>query len=88
MTPDTIPPRWRQLLRQIQDTQDEELSCSECFEQISTYVDLEAAGEPAAERLPLFQQHLDQCGVCRAEYEVLSDLARLEAQGGLPDASD
>ena len=75
---------WRQLLRQLETTQDQELSCSECFEQISDYVDLEVAGQPVAERLPMLRQHLGQCRACREEYEVLRDLARLTADSQLP----
>jgi hypothetical protein len=88
MSRDPTSPHWRQLLRQIEATQDHELSCSECFEQISDYVDLELAGQPVAERLPLLRQHLGQCRVCREEYEVLRDLAQLTANGELPPASD
>ncbi|MGH2521771.1 MAG: anti-sigma factor family protein [Anaerolineales bacterium] len=88
MSQDSFPPHWRQWLRQIEATQDEELSCSECFDQISEYVDLELASQPAPERLPQLRQHLDQCRVCREEYEVLRDLARLEAKGGPPSAGD
>jgi hypothetical protein len=79
MSQEPLPPRWRQWLRQIHDTQDDELSCSECFDQLSEFVDLELAGQPAAERLPRLPQHLAQCRVCRDEYHVLRDLARLEA---------
>lgn len=75
--------RWRRLLRQLQETQDQELSCSDCFDQISDYVDLELAGQPVAERLPMLRQHLVQCGVCREEYQVLRELARLTETGEL-----
>jgi hypothetical protein len=78
MSQDPFPTRWRHFLHQIEETQDAELSCSECFEHISDYVDLELAGQPAAERLPRLLQHLAQCRVCREEYEVLRDLAALE----------
>jgi hypothetical protein len=88
MSHDPKSTHWRQLLRQIEETQDQELSCSECFEQISDYVDLELAGQPVAEHLPQLRQHLVQCRVCREEYEVLRDLARLEANGELPSAAD
>src|SRR5262245_34180659 len=57
MSQDPLTARWRQLLRQLEATQDHELSCSECFEQISDYVDLEVASQPVAERLPLLRQH-------------------------------
>jgi hypothetical protein len=86
MSQDPMTPRWRRLLRQLQETQDQELSCSECFEQLSDYVDLELAGQPVAEHLPLLRQHLTQCGVCREEYQVLRELAELTLGGGpLPD---
>jgi hypothetical protein len=88
MSDDPQATRRRQLLRQLEATQDKELSCSECFEQISDYVDLELAGEPAAERLPLLSQHLGQCRVCREEYVVLRDLAALTAAGEQPPVDD
>ncbi|HJR51826.1 MAG TPA: hypothetical protein VJ794_12010 [Gemmatimonadales bacterium] len=59
-------------------TEDQELSCSQCFDQLPQYVDLEIAGEAPTARLPRFEQHLHQCAVCREEYEVLRELARLE----------
>lgn len=67
------------LLRLVQDTADQELSCTECFDLLPQYVDLEVAGEAPATRLPAFAQHVAQCGVCREEYETLRDLARLDA---------
>jgi hypothetical protein len=51
-------------------------------------VDLELAGQPVAERLPLLRQHLAQCGVCREEYQVLRELARLTEVGELPSDDD
>ena len=77
--------RW---VRQIYATEEEEISCSECFDLVSQYVDLEIAGEPAEESLPRLKQHLNQCRVCREEYEALRDLARLEAEGRAPSVDD
>jgi hypothetical protein len=88
MSQDPMSARWRRLLRQLEETQDQELSCSECFEQLSDYVDLELAGQPVAERLPMLRQHLAQCGVCREEYTVLRELAQLTATGELPADDD
>ncbi|MCC6188466.1 MAG: hypothetical protein IT318_05500 [Anaerolineales bacterium] len=88
MSQDSMAARLRRLLRQLAETQDEELSCSECFEQLSDYVDLELAGQPVAERLPALGQHLAQCGVCRDEYQVLRELARMAASGDLPEHRD
>ena len=66
-------------LWQIHQTEAEEISCSECFDLISQYVDLEVAGEDVQEKLPKVRQHLDQCRVCHEEYELLRDLAQFEA---------
>ena len=76
------------LLRRIADTADEELSCSECFDLIAGYVDLEVGGRDPATSAPGLAQHLRQCGVCHEEYEVLRDLARLERDGREPSIDD
>jgi len=77
--------RW---VRQIYATQVEEISCSECFDLVSQYVDLDLEGEAADKKIPRLKQHLDQCRVCREEYEVLRDLAHLEAEGRAPSVDD
>ena len=76
--------RLEQLLRLAAGTADEELSCSQCFELLPQYVDLEVAGDAPDRRIPLFRQHLEQCAVCREVYESLRELARLEAEGRSP----
>jgi hypothetical protein len=82
------PSRLQRLLQLAARTQDVELSCTECFDVLPHYVDLEIAGEAPEQRLPLFKQHLEQCAVCREEYEVLRELARLEAEGRTPSIDD
>jgi hypothetical protein len=78
----------RKWLEQVQETLPEEISCSECFDLISTYVDLEMDEEPAQQRLPLVHQHLKQCQVCRDEYELLHDLALGEKEGAVPSIEE
>ena len=80
--------RFERWLKNIHHTQEQEISCSECFDQVSHYVDVELAGEDAAGRLPQLRQHLDQCAACREEYETLRDLRRLEKDGQLPYVDD
>jgi hypothetical protein len=70
-------------LRRVWATEDEEISCTECFDLVPQYVDLEVAGESPDKKVPRLRQHLDQCAACREEYETLRDLVRLEAEGGL-----
>lgn len=76
------------LLRLVARTEDDELSCSACFDLLPPYVDLEVAGEAPDARLPLFRPHLEQCAVCREGYETLRELARFEAEGRSPSIDD
>lgn len=77
-----------QLLRLVAQTEDEELSCTACFELLPLYVDLEVSRQNPDVRLPLFRRHLEQCAVCREEYETVRELARLEAEGRSPSIDD
>jgi hypothetical protein len=76
------------LLRLSARTQEQELSCTECFDVLPQFVDFEVAGAAPERQLPLFRQHLEQCGVCREEYEMVRELARLEAEGRSPFVDD
>jgi hypothetical protein len=80
--------RFERWLQNIHRTQEQEISCSECFDSVSHFVELELAGEDALGKLPQVQQHLQQCPACREEYEVLRDLARLEKDDQLPSVDD
>jgi hypothetical protein len=80
--------RFERWLQTIQNTQDEEISCSECFDLVSHFVELELAGEDAIAKLPQLKQHLDQCTACRQEYETLRDLQSLESKGAMPSIDD
>lgn len=80
--------RFKNWLRSIYETQDQEISCTECFDLVSRFVDLEIIGEDAAARMPELKQHLNQCRACREEYQALRDLRRLEEKGELPSVDD
>lgn len=75
-------------LKNIYETQEEEISCTECFDLVSRFVELEIAGENAAVKMPQLKQHLDQCRACRDEYEMLRGLAHSENEGGAPSLDD
>ncbi len=51
-----------------------ELSCEECFAQLDRYVELDLAGEPAAERVPGMRAHLEGCPACAEDFHSLRDL--------------
>ena len=80
--------RFENWLKNIYETRDEEISCTECFQLVSPYVELEISGQDAAARMPELKQHLNQCSACREEYEALRDLRRLEDQGDMPSLDD
>jgi predicted anti-sigma-YlaC factor YlaD len=80
--------RFESWLRNIYETQDEEISCTECFDLVSGFVELEASGQDAAAKLPQVRQHLNQCPACRTEYETLRDLRRLEEEGRMPSSDE
>ena len=80
--------RFEKWLRNIYETQEEEISCTECFDLVSRFVELEIGGQDAAAKIPQVKQHLNQCRACRDEYEALRDLRRLEEKGEMPSVDD
>lgn len=72
------------LMKRVNDTQDEEINCSACLDQVSEYIDMELSGIQAAERMSQVKHHLGQCSVCMEEYQVLRSLAQYEAEDRLP----
>lgn len=66
------------LLRDVSDTEAEEISCSECFDLLSPGVELDLAGAASAPLMTRLAHHLRQCGVCREEFETLRDFLRSE----------
>ena len=75
-------------LRNIYETREEEISCTECFELVSPFVELEIAGQDAAAKMSAMRQHLNQCRACRDEYETLRDLRVLEEENKAPSSDD
>jgi hypothetical protein len=73
MAPDQVA----SMVRMVAGTRPDELGCDECFEQLDRFAELHLAGKSVAEAMPLVQDHLDRCGDCREEFELL--LASLQA---------
>ena len=80
--------RFEKWIRNIFETREEEISCTECFDLISRFVDSGIAGQDVAAKMPQVKQHLNQCRACRDEYETLRDLRRLEENAELPSLDD
>lgn len=60
---------WRDLVKKSLLTEEEEISCLECFEILDQYVDLLDAGQEPGRVLPELEQHLSVCHCCHAEME-------------------
>ena len=56
----------------------EEMSCSDYFEQLPRYAELEVAGEDAAARFPEVRHHMHQCPECEEVFLDLLDIVRAE----------
>ena len=63
----------KQVVKGIASTDDEELHCNECFDQLDCFAEQVLAGKPASDAMPLVQSHLDRCPPCREEFEALLD---------------
>jgi hypothetical protein len=68
-------------VKRILETEDEEISCSECFDLVSFYVDNELSGSITGPVMAHLEKHLRQCLACQEEYEVLRDLVSTQSSG-------
>lgn len=80
--------RFENWLKNIYETQDEEISCTECFDLVSRFVELQISRKDAEAKMPQLKQHLNQCRACRDEYETLRELRLLEEKGEMPALDD
>jgi predicted anti-sigma-YlaC factor YlaD len=83
------PEQFLNWLEQIYATREAEIDCERLQALLPTYVDVEVAGGDLGEaRLVPVRAHLAQCPACHDEYQGLLAVARLEAQGRLPEAEE
>ena len=78
----------QRFMRQVHQTQEDEILCSTCLEQVDQYIELELGGQPAHALMPRLKHHLEMCPVCHEEYIILRDLAKLEQQGQPPSIEE
>ncbi len=64
------------LVRMVAETREEEIGCDECFERLDRFVEMRLSGLDAAAAMPLVQDHLEKCGDCREEFEMLLEALR------------
>ena len=82
---DTSPKAW---LKRVFETQDDEITCTECAVLVSQFVDLDMETGKAVSRLPQLVHHLHQCPACWDTYQILRDVTRLEEQAELPSIEE
>jgi hypothetical protein len=66
-----MPADPRRTVEQMLSPAGPELGCDECFELQDTYVELELAGAPVGDRMPLMRAHLAGCSACRDDHDSL-----------------
>ena len=70
--------RFKAWLQNIYETQDVEISCTECFDLVSAFVEAEVSGADVMAESSHVKQHLSQCRACRDEYKSLLELRHIE----------
>lgn len=59
------------LLRLVQVTREEELTCDDCLDRIADFAENELRGEANTAQFEAVRQHLSVCEECHDEYDVL-----------------
>ncbi len=67
------------LLRRLENVQENAYSCEETFALLDEYVELIVTDEEAAALMPLVKNHLDMCPDCRERYEILLRILETES---------
>lgn len=70
--------RFMRIMEIIFQTEAEELTCDECFDEVDQYVDMLRSGRDPSEVLPQVKAHLGRCAPCDEEFRAL--IAILESQ--------
>ncbi len=69
----------KQLLKMIRQTQDVELTCPECLDELDKYTQRILDGEPINGVLDAVREHLEACPCCNGQFElVLETLKAIE----------
>jgi len=66
-------------LLRLLGTDEPELDCDDCFDQLDRYVELELRGAPADALVPGLRAHLVGCPACAEEHESLLALLELDS---------
>lgn len=62
----------KRIMMMLEMTQDSECDCGQVYEILDEVAEMTAAGVDFSAELPLIKHHLEMCGACHAEYEMLT----------------
>jgi hypothetical protein len=68
--------KFRQLIQSIFAVKDQEIICSEFFDILPRFVDLQVSGKDVDKSFPGVSHHLQQCPECNEVYEALFKAAQ------------
>ncbi len=80
--------QFRQWLKRIYATFENEMSCDQFQASLPVLVEIEIAGGDVQAQFSTALAHVRQCPDCAADYEALRGVARLDLQGHLPQADE
>jgi hypothetical protein len=66
----------KKMVNSIAMTRPDEIACDECFEQLDIFAEQMLTGKPAAEAMPLVEDHLNRCKDCHEEFEALLEAVK------------
>jgi hypothetical protein len=76
------PEGFEQFVQSIFRAEEQELLCSEFFQQLPRFVDLQAGGGDPQASLPAVHHHLGQCPECREVFDALLDAVLADRPSG------
>ena len=65
------PTTIQKVIKSLSITLNEEITCSECFNEVDKYVDMLREGKRPSEIMPLVEHHLTLCPPCIEEFQAL-----------------
>jgi hypothetical protein len=76
------------LLARLLGSDEEELSCEQCFEQLDRYVELELSGADADAAIPGMRSHFQGCSACAEDHRSLRALTESKIPSPQPPPAD
>lgn len=68
----------KKLIKAVTKTREDEIGCGECFEKLHEFAQMKLEGKSPEEAMPLVEDHLQRCGECKEEFEILLEALKAE----------